>query len=108
MENTHVADQSEIISGTDEVGAFLSVGPMASRKYFWYGTALSLQDVKKIGYRYSGPTPAQVAVGLLTSWKWLLAHPRKGIIFPESLDSDQILKWGKPYLGNVIMKQLRL
>jgi homospermidine synthase len=98
-----VIEAPNIVSGMDEVGTLMLTTNGCN---YWFGTILDIIETKKMGFKYAGPTSVQVAVGLLTAWRWILAHPNEGIVFPEAMDSDLILKWGKPYLGKIVFKQL--
>lgn len=97
----------DIQSGKDEVGVYIETGHHGS---WWYGTRLNLTQTKQMGFTESGPTAVQVAASLYSTILWIL-EPRnhnKGILFPEALDSDFILKNASPYLGDILFQQLDL
>lgn len=104
----------DIKSGYDAVGSLLIMkndpinkilyGKNTKPVSFWAGTILSVQQVKKLGLKYSGPTTVQVAISILSALKWVLLFPNKGIVFPEDIPHDFILDNSKEWLGDMIFK----
>ena len=45
-----------------------------------------------------------VAAGCLAACKWALENPKRGIVFPEALDWEYIMKLSLPYLGSFISR----
>lgn len=68
---------------------------------FWSGTILSIEETKDLNMYYSGPTTVQVGTSLLSALKWMLKHPKKGVLFPEDIPYDKILSHAQPWLGRV-------
>jgi homospermidine synthase len=98
--------RSDVTSGYDAVGSLLIFdkhGPLKG-KTLWSGTILNVKQVRKLGIKYSGPTSVQVAISLFAVIDWMKSHPDKGLMFPEDLPSEHIIKFCKRYLGNVVCK----
>jgi homospermidine synthase len=94
--------------GKDLVGVLLLFGsnPLGNKKEkkpvaYWSGTILSLEQTRGLGIKYAGPTTVQVAISLCSALKWMLAHPSKGICFPEDLSYQEILTESKGFLGTI-------
>jgi len=104
---------TEIQSGEDAVGSLLIFGshPIQRIVYnrttppssFWSGTILSIEDTKQMGFRYSGPTPVQVGISVLSAIKYMKKHKPMGVIFPENLPFDKILDECYPFLGKIFL-----
>lgn len=99
----YVLEQKDIRSGWDSVGCYLQFN---NGKKWWCGSVLSLNDVKKLGFKHSGSTPVQVAINLLSSIKYILKHKQIGLITPENIDYEMHLKMSKKYLGKVYSVEL--
>ncbi len=87
--------------GFDSIGAYIQTAGGAG---WWCGTVLSIQDVRRFGVRFAGPTECQVAISYLAAARWALRHRRRGLCNPEHLDSDQILRWCLPFLGRFVSR----
>lgn len=88
----------EIVDGIDELGALL-MGDFGAR---WYGSQLSVQEARQImGPDYNATSP-QIASPVLAGIMWLIDHPNRGLVEPEDIDHEYILKICKPYLGPVV------
>lgn len=100
-----VLDQTSLDSeanGFDSIGAYIQTDDGA----WWCGTVLSIQDVRRLGVAYAGPTECQVAISYLAAAKWALLHRRRGLCNPEHLDSNRILQWCRPFLGRLASQPL--
>lgn len=95
---THVITSPEIKDGYDAIGALLW-----SDKYpsWWSGCVLDIKDTIDMGCKYSGPTTIQVAISLLSAFRWMLKHSNHGFITPENLPYKQVLKHSVKYLGKI-------
>lgn len=88
----HVVNNYEDdFTGIDRIGCLLVTKNKTS---IWCGSILSNDDTKL----YSG-TLIQVMVGVLCGLSWILENPDKGLIFPEVIDEDYIMKLGGKYLN---------
>lgn len=93
-------------NGKDEVGALIDLG---NKGKWWYGTILSIEQTKALGFIHSGPTAVQVASSLYSTALWILSNPnnqKRGLLFPEQLNSQFILEKAKSFLGNIIFKKV--
>jgi homospermidine synthase len=100
-----VLEQKDLMrNGYDSIGAHLIFDDIPFG--WWTGTVLTLEDVRKLGIKYAGPTETQVAISYLACIEWMLFHPSSGICFPEDLPSLSILKRCKPYLGKFVNRKI--
>jgi len=90
--------RDEIVSGIDELGVLL----MGNRKgAYWYGSRLSIEQARTLA-PYNSATSLQVVAGVLAGMVWALRHPRAGVVEPDTLDHEAILRIARPYLGDVV------
>lgn len=106
-------DLPTLAEGADAVGALLLMGSHPVKRLvmgslekentaYWFGSVLRVEDVRQGGFCRSGPTVVQVGTSLLSSMVYLHRHPApRGVIFPEDLPHEPILKLARPYLGQV-------
>ena len=94
----YVLGQSDLKSGWDSVGCLLQFN--CGRKW-WCGSVLSLADVKKLGFKHSGPTPVQVAINMLSSIRYIQKNKKEGLLEPEDLEYKSQLARSKDYLGKM-------
>jgi homospermidine synthase len=102
--NWHVLSLPEIKSGYDAVGALLC---FADGRTYWSGTILSVPQVKKLGYKFSGPTTVQVAISIISTLRWLLKNKSLGFMTPESVPWKEILSTCKKFLGSIVCKEVK-
>jgi homospermidine synthase len=99
----------QLRSGSDIVGALLMF-EFDPYKYllenkktdpvsYWAGSILSLDQTRKLGIVYSGPTTVQVAISIIAVLIWISQNKQMGLVFPEQLPYEQILNYCMPYLG---------
>lgn len=89
--------RDEIAAGADELGVLL-MGH--ARGAYWYGSRLSIEEARQLA-PYNNATSLQVVAGVLAGMAWVLENPRAGIVEPDDLDHEAILKAALPYLGKV-------
>lgn len=87
----------EIKAGEDTVGVLLSLG---SEGCFWYGSRLGAQQARRLN-PHANATTLQVAAGVLGGLVWALKNPQAGVVEPEQMDSEWILRIARPWLGEV-------
>ena len=88
----------EVTSGMDELGVLL----MGHKKgAYWYGSQLTIQETRKLA-PYNNAPSLQVAIAALAGMLWAMDNPKMGLVEPEDIDHEHVLKIGKPYLGKVI------
>lgn len=86
---------AEIVDGYDELGVLL----MGNKKgAYWYGSHLAITEARKL-VCHNSATTLQVASGVLSGLIWALNNPSAGIVEPEELDYQFIMKIVSPYLG---------
>lgn len=89
---------AEIERGSDELGVLL----MGHKKRaYWFGSDLSIAQVRELAPEHQNATTMQVAAGALAGVIWALENPRQGICEPEDLDFRRVLDIAMPYLGTV-------
>lgn len=88
----------EITSGVDELGVLL----MGHEKgAYWYGSRLAIEQARFL-IPYNSATALQVTVSALAGMIWAMKNPQRGVIEPDELPFDEILKICTPYLGDMI------
>lgn len=99
QENLRILND-EIISGSDILGALIMGHPFQS---WWIGSALSIEASRKL-VPHQNATTVQVAISVIAAVGWMIQNPERGVLVPDDLPHDYILKVAKPYLGNYISK----
>ncbi|OGT59863.1 MAG: homospermidine synthase [Gammaproteobacteria bacterium RIFCSPHIGHO2_12_FULL_45_12] len=87
----------EIVDGRDELGVLLMGNPKGA---YWFGSQLSIHEARKLA-PHNNATSLQVAISVLAGMLWAIEHPEEGIIEPDQMDFDYLLKIAMPYLGKV-------
>jgi len=88
----------EIISGSDTLGALI----MGHRyNSWWTGSILSIGESRKL-VKHQNATTLQVAIGVVSGIMWAIENPNQGVLEPDELPHEYILKIAKPYLGKLI------
>lgn len=90
--------RDEIESGMDELGVLLMGNP---RGVYWYGSRLSIGQARAL-VPYNNATTLQVAAGILGGMVWALGHPDAGLVEPDDIDHQTVLRVARPYLGDVV------
>jgi homospermidine synthase len=98
VENYHIYDDTEIIKGSDILGALLM-----GHKYnaWWTGSDLSIEESRNL-VPGQNATTIQVAAGVLAAIRWMIENPKEGVCLPDDLPHDYVLNIAKPYLGKFI------
>ena len=92
------------LSGSETMGATL----ISSREDIpprWFGSVVSCEQEREVGCQ-SNPTTLQVAAGIISHLLMALDNPEKGLCMPHDFDSEKILELARPFLGNIIDKNL--
>ena len=90
--------RDEISSGIDELGVLLMGNAKGA---YWYGSRLSIEQARERA-PYNNATSLQVAAGILGGMVWALRHPDAGLVEPDDIDHETVLKAATPYLGELI------
>jgi len=87
----------DITYGGDELGVLL-LGH--KKRGYWFGSDLSIAQARELN-ECQNATGLQVTAGAFAAVVWALENPGCGIVEPEDLDFDRVLKLAEPYLGIV-------
>ncbi|HUC86444.1 MAG TPA: saccharopine dehydrogenase C-terminal domain-containing protein [Candidatus Acidoferrales bacterium] len=90
----------EISSGSDILGALLMGHAYNS---WWIGSDLSIEESRRL-VPHQNATTMQVAISVIAAAMWMIENPGRGVLVPDQLPHDYILKISKPYLGKWISK----
>lgn len=88
---------TDIVAGMDELGVLLAGH---ARNAYWYGSQLSIEDVRR-HVPFANATSLQVVAGALAAIVWALRNPRRGVVEPDDLDFEDCLETAAPYLGQL-------
>jgi homospermidine synthase len=97
QENKRVL-RDDIASGRDELGVLL-MGH--ERGAYWYGSQLSVEEAREL-CPYNSATTLQVTAPAMAGIVWAIKNPRQGIVEPDDLPFDEMLRMCRPYLGPVV------
>ncbi len=84
----------EIIDGRDELGVLLMGHDFKS---WWCGSLLDVHEARRL-VPHQQATTLQVAVSVVAATIWMIKNPRKGFLFPDDLDHEEVLKTAMPYI----------
>jgi len=88
----------EIISGSDTLGVLI----MGHRyNSWWTGSILSIGESRRL-VKHQNATTMQVAIGVVSGVMWAIENPDQGVLEPDEIPYEYILKIAKPYLGKFI------
>jgi homospermidine synthase len=90
----------EITSGSDILGALIMGHGYNS---WWTGSDLSIEESRRL-VPHQNATTMQVAISVVAATMWMIKNPDRGVVVPDDLPHDFILKIAKPYLGKFISK----
>jgi len=82
------------LTGYDELGALLVHDTGA----YWYGSTLTIDEANALA-PCNNATSMQVVATIVASIKWMVLHPFEGVIEPEDVDHDFVLRESMGYLG---------
>jgi homospermidine synthase len=88
----------EIISGNDILGALLMGHPYNA---WWCGSDLSTEESRRL-VPHQNATTMQVAISVVAATMWMIENPERGVLVPDDLPHEFVLKAAKPYLGKFI------
>jgi len=90
----------EIISGRDELGVLLMGHDFNS---WWTGSLLDIEETRQL-VPHQNATTLQVACSVLAAVIFMINNPNEGVLVPDDLPHEEILKWAMPYLGPFVSK----
>lgn len=88
----------DITGGTDELGVLLMGN---ERGVYWYGSRLSTAQARNL-IAHNTATSLQVVAGILGGIVCALESPCAGVVEPDDLDYETVLRVARPYLGEVV------
>jgi homospermidine synthase len=90
----------EITSGSDILGALIMGHAYNS---WWIGSDLSIEESRRL-VPHQNATTMQVAISVVAASLWMVENPTEGVVVPDDLPHEFVLKVAKPYLGKFISK----
>lgn len=90
----------EITTGSDVLGALIMGHPYNS---WWTGSDLSIEESRRL-VPHQNATTMQVAISVVAAVLWMIENPARGVVVPDDLPHDEVLRVAKPYLGKFISK----
>ena len=90
----------EITAGADVLGALIMGHDYNS---WWVGSDLSIEESRRL-VPHQNATTMQVAISVVAASMWMIENPEEGVVVPDAMPHDYILKISKPYLGKWISK----
>ncbi len=90
----------EITSGSDILGALIMGHPYNS---WWVGSDLSIEESRRL-VPHQNATTMQVAISVVAATMWMVQNPDRGVVVPDDLPHEFVLKIAKPYLGKWISR----
>ena len=90
----------EITSGSDILGALIMGHPYNS---WWVGSDLSIEESRRL-VPHQNATTMQVAISVVAAVLWMVKNPDRGVVVPDDLPHEFVLKVAKPYLGKWISR----
>ncbi len=85
----------DITQGQDKLGCLLMGHDYKS---WWVGSLLDIHEARKLAPGQNATT-LQVACSVVAAAKWMTENPSKGVLLPDALPYEYVLKLAKPYLG---------
>jgi len=90
----------EITSGSDILGALIMGHPYNS---WWVGSDLSIEESRRL-VPHQNATTMQVAISVVAATLWMIQNPDRGVVVPDDLPHEFVLKIARPYLGKWISR----
>lgn len=91
----------EITSGSDILGALLMGHAYNS---WWVGSDLSIEESRQL-VPHQNATTMQVAISVVAAVHYMIENPARGVLVPDDLPHEYILKLARPYLGRNLSVQ---
>ena len=90
--------REDIVSGRDELGVLLMGHAQGA---YWYGSQLTIEQARAL-CPYNSATTLQVTAPIMAGVAWAIRNPERGILEPDDLPFDEMLRMIRPYLGDVV------
>ncbi|MBI5724467.1 MAG: homospermidine synthase [Planctomycetes bacterium] len=91
----------EITSGRDVLGSLIMGHAYTS---WWTGSDLSIEEARRL-VPHQNATTLQVAISVVAAAMWMIENPSAGLLVPDDLPHDYILKIADPWLGKNLSVQ---
>ncbi|MBS1738890.1 MAG: saccharopine dehydrogenase NADP-binding domain-containing protein [Bacteroidetes bacterium] len=95
----------DITLGYDAVGATII---LKDKRLFWCGSILDINQTRKLGLKFTGPTCLQVVISMTRAIEYLLKHQNEGLITTESLNYKYMIDSCKSFLGQFVCKEMNI
>ena len=95
----------DITSGFDAVGATIY---LKNGNVYWCGSILDINQTKKLGLKFTGPTCLQIVISMTRAIEFLLKHQKDGLITTEEIPYKYMVENCKKYLGQFICQKLNI
>jgi len=90
--------KDDIVEGRDELGVLL-MGH--ARGAYWYGSQLTIDEAREL-CPHNSATSLQVTAPVMAGVVWAMKHPDEGILEPDDLPHEELMRLIRPYLGPVV------
>jgi homospermidine synthase len=100
LQPRHRILNDEITSGSDILGALIMGHAYNS---WWVGSDLSIEESRRL-VPHQNATTMQVAISVVAAAMWMIQNPDRGVVVPDDLPHEYVLKIARPYLGKWISK----
>ncbi len=90
----------DITSGADILGALIMGHAYNS---WWVGSDLSIEESRRL-VPHQNATTMQVAISVVAAVTWMIDNPDRGVLVPDDLPHEYVLRVSKPYLGRFISR----
>jgi homospermidine synthase len=87
--------RDEITTGSDILGALIMGHAYSS---WWTGSELSIEEARRL-VPHQNATTLQVAISVVAAAMWMIENPAEGLLVPDDLPHDRILRIADPWLG---------
>jgi len=71
---------------------------------WWCGSDLSIEQSRRL-VPHQNATTMQVAISVVAATMWMIDNPERGVLVPDDLPHEFVLKTAMPYLGKFISKR---
>jgi homospermidine synthase len=103
--NGYVLRGYDINNGFDAVGATIY---LTNGNIYWCGSILNIQQSRKFGLKFTGPTCLQIVISMTRAIEYLLNHQKDGLITTEEIPYKYMVENCKKYLGQFICQKLNI
>ncbi len=87
----------------DNIGALIIA--KGGKRAWWAGSLMKSTEAQRVSGPLNNGANITVSAACLATIAWCLAHPRRGMLFPDDVpaeDAEKILCLCEPFLGQVV------